>query len=144
MTENEEGRVIDRKVKSMGSGGEQAVPNYLLILTVAEFLFHGGDGVEPPKTALLLFDEAFYGIDAARRDQLLAFADALGLQLFVSSPDQDGVKREIRHSVSLIVVKDENLDVHLTPVVWRNVATQGDLLGGAAPEVGMTVKEETR
>ncbi len=144
VTENEEGRVIDRKVKSMGSGGEQAVPNYLLILTVAEFLFHGGDGVEPPKTALLLFDEAFYGIDAARRDQLLAFADALGLQLFVSSPDQDGVKREIRHSVSLIVVKDENLDVHLTPVVWRNVATQADLLGGAAPEVGMTVKEETK
>ena len=144
VTENEEGRVIDRKVKSMGSGGEQAVPNYLLILTVAEFLFHGGDGVEPPKTALLLFDEAFYGIDAARRDQLLAFADALGLQLFVSSPDQDGVKREIRHSVSLIVVKDENLDVHLTPVVWRNVATQGDLLGGDAPEVGMTVKEETK
>ena len=144
VTENEEGRVIDRKVKSMGSGGEQAVPNYLLILTVAEFLFHGGDGVEPPKTALLLFDEAFYGIDAARRDQLLAFADALGLQLFVSSPDQDGVKREIKHSVSLIVVKDENLDVHLTPVVWRNVATQGDLLSAAAPEVGMTVKEETR
>ena len=144
VTENEEGRVIDRKVKSMGSGGEQAVPNYLLILTVAEFLFHGGDGVEPPKTALLLFDEAFYGIDAARRDQLLAFADALGLQLFVSSPDQDGVKREIRHSVSLIVVKDENLDVHLTPVVWRNVATQADLLGGDAPEVGMTIKEETK
>ena len=144
VTENEEGRVIDRKVKSMGSGGEQAVPNYLLILTVAEFLFHGGDGVEPPKTALLLFDEAFYGIDAARRDQLLAFADALGLQLFVSSPDQDGVKREIKHSVSLIVVKDENLDVHLTPVVWRNVASQGDLLGGPEPEVGMTVKEETR
>ena len=144
VTENEEGRVIDRKVKSMGSGGEQAVPNYLLILTVAEFLFHGGDGVEPPKAALLLFDEAFYGIDAARRDQLLAFADALGLQLFVSSPDQDGVKREIKHSVSLIVVKDENLDVHLTPVVWRNVASQGDLLSAAAPEVGMTVKEETK
>ena len=54
------------------------------------------------------------------------------------------MKREIRHSVSLIVVQDENLDVHLTPVVWRNVATQADLLGGAAPEVGMTVKEETR
>ena len=144
VTENEEGRVIDRKVKSMGSGGEQAVPNYLLILTVAEFLFHGGDGVEPPKAALLLFDEAFYGIDAARRDQLLAFADALGLQLFVSSPDQDGVKREIKHSVSLIVVKDENLDVHLTPVVWRNVASQGDLLSAAEPEVGMTIKEETK
>ena len=143
VTENEEGRVIDRKVKSMGSGGEQAVPNYLLILTVAEFLYHGGDGTEPPKASPILFDEAFYGIDAARRDQLLAFADDLGLQLFISSPDQDGVKREIRHSVSLIVIKDENLDVHLTPVVWRNTPTQVDLLGGDSPEVGMTIKDET-
>ena len=144
VTENEEGRVIDRKVKSMGSGGEQAVPNYLLILTVAEFLYHGGTESEQPKLAPILFDEAFYGIDAARRDQLLAFADDLGLQLFVSSPDQDGVKREIRHSVSLIVVKDENLDVHLTPVVWRNTPTQGDLLGGDTPANGMTVGAETR
>ncbi len=144
VTENDEGRVIDRKVKSMGSGGEQAVPNYLLILTVAEFLYHGGDGVEPPKTSPILFDEAFYGIDAARRDQLLAFAEDLGLQLFVSSPDQDGVKREIRHSVSLIVVKDENLDVHLTPVLWRNAPSQGDLLDGPKDEVGMSVREETR
>ena len=128
----------------MGSGGEQAVPNYLLILTVAEFLYHGSDSVDPPKTAPILFDEAFYGIDAARRDQLLAFADDLGLQLFVSSPDQDGVKREISHSVSLIVVKDENLDVHLTPVVWRNTPTQGDLLDGDAPGNGMIVCEETR
>ena len=144
VTENEEGRVIDRKVKSMGSGGEQAVPNYLLILTVAEFLYHGGTESDLPKFAPILFDEAFYGIDAARRDQLLAFADDLGLQLFVSSPDQDGVKREIRHSVSLIVVKDENLDVHLHPVEWRNTPTQVDLLGGGSPVVGMIVGEETK
>ena len=144
LTENEEGRVIDRRVKSMGSGGEQAVPNYLLILTVAEFLYHGSGDQDPPKSAPILFDEAFYGIDAARRDQLLSFADDLGLQLFVSSPDQDGVKREIKHSVSLIVVKDENLDVHLSPIVWRNVATQSDLLGSATPEVGMTVMEERK
>ncbi|MCQ2393959.1 MAG: hypothetical protein MJ249_06690 [Kiritimatiellae bacterium] len=142
--ENTEGRVIDRKVKSMGSGGEQAVPNYLLILTVAEFLYHGGDQVDPPKVAPLLFDEAFYGIDAERRDQLLAFADDLGLQLFVSSPDQDGVKREIRHSVSLIVVKDENLDVHLSPIVWNNVPTQGVLLGESGSAPGMEIREETR
>lgn len=144
LTENEEGRIIDRKVKSLGSGGEQAVPNYLLILTVAEFLYHGGERNDPPKCAPLLFDEAFYGIDAARRDQLLAFADDLGLQLFVSSPDQDGVKREISHSVSLIVIKDENLDVHLSPIVWRNVNTQGDFFGTPTDsDVGMKVLAET-
>ena len=111
-------------------------------MTVAEFLYHGGNGVDMPKASPILFDEAFYGLDAARRDQLLAFADDLGLQLFVSSPDQDGVKREIKHSVSLIVIKDENLDVHLTPVVWRNVPAQGNLLGEFSPEIGMTVREE--
>ena len=50
----------------------------------------------------------------------------------------------MRHSVSLIVIKDENLDVHLSPVVWRNVTTQDTLLGDAAPSVGMTVLEETK
>ena len=144
LVENEEGKVIDRKLKSMGSGGEQAVPNYLLILTVSEFLYHGSESSDPPKVAPLLFDEAFYGIDAARRDQLLAFADDLGLQLFVSSPDQDGVKREIRHSVSLIVVKDENLDVHLSPIQWNNVPVQGGLFGNDGPAVGMTILDETR
>ena len=144
MVENDEGRVIDRKVKSMGSGGEQAVPNYLLILTVAEFLYHGGESSDPPKAAPLLFDEAFYGIDAARRDQLLAFAEDLGLQLFVSSPDQDGVKREIKHSVSLIVVKDERLDVHLSPVTWNNAAVQTGLFDSEDPKLGMTVGEETK
>ena len=74
----------------------------------------------------------------------MAFADDLGLQLFVSSPDQDGVKREIKHSVSLIVIKDENLDVHLTSVVWRNVPAQSNLLGESSPEIGMTIKEETK
>lgn len=128
LAENEEGRVIDRRVKSMGSGGEQAVPNYLLILTVADFLYHGGDPASQPKTAPLLFDEAFYGIDSARRDQILAFAESLGLQLFVSSPDQDGVKKEIKNSVSLIVVKDSNLDVHLSPVVWNNTPKQESFL----------------
>ena len=120
------------------------LPSRLLILTVAEFLYHGSESSDPPKAAPLLFDEAFYGIDAARRDQLLAFADDLGLQLFVSSPDQDGVKREIKHSVSLIVVKDENLDVHLSPIHWNNTPSQGGLFGDEGPAVGMTMMEETR
>lgn len=46
--------------------------------------------------------------------------------------------------VSLIVIKDENLDVHLSPVIWRNVATQGGLFDTPTnPCVGMRVLEET-
>ncbi len=115
-TPGHDGKVMDRHIKSIGSGGEQAVPNYLLILTIAHFLYHGSD----IKLYTLLFDEAFYGIDAQRRDQLMGFASDLDLQLFVASPDQDGVKREIAHSTSILVVKDKNYDVHLFPFHWTN------------------------
>lgn len=116
---------MDRKTKSLGSGGEQAVPNYLLVLSIARFLFHGNK----TKVHVLLFDEAFYGIDAGRRDQLLGFAGDLGLQLFVASPDQDGVKKEIKYSTTLLVVKDRNYDVHLYPFQWENdPGKQMDLL----------------
>lgn len=111
-----DGVVIDRHTKSVGSGGEQAVPNYLLILTVAHFML---DGNKVP-LHVLLFDEAFYGIDAGRRDQLLGFASDLGIQLFVASPDQDGVRQEVPDSTSILVVKDDAHDVHLYPFNWEN------------------------
>jgi len=115
-TLGEEGKVIDRRNKSLGSGGEQAVTNYLLILTIAHFMYRG------KKTRLhtLLFDEAFYGIDAGRRDQILGFATDLDLQLFIASPDQDGVRQEVRNSTTLLVKKDSNYDVHLFPFHWQN------------------------
>ena len=135
-----EGKVMDRHVKSVGSGGEQAVPNYLLILTIAHFLYRGsGVGLR-----VLLFDEAFYGIDAQRRDQLMGFAGDLGLQLFVASPDQDGVRREIFCSTSILVVKDKHYDVHLFPFHWRNpeVARVDDMFTGEEVSREIAFSEE--
>jgi energy-coupling factor transporter ATP-binding protein EcfA2 len=109
---------MDRKTKGLGSGGEQAVPNYLLILTVSHFLYDGNNDL---RHRALLFDEAFYGIDAGRRDQLLGFASDIGLQLFVASPDLDGVKKEIPCSTTLLVVKDESCDIHLYPYDFNNL-----------------------
>ena len=111
-----EGSVMDKRVKSVGSGGEQAVPNYLLILTISNFLYSG----TKIKLPILIFDEAFYGIDAGRRDQLMGFAGDIGLQIFIATPDQDGVRKEIAYSTSLLVVKDKNYDVHLYPFHWKN------------------------
>lgn len=111
-----DGVVIDPHTKSIGSGGEQAVPNYLLILTVAHFMLSGNS----VPLRCLLFDEAFYGIDAGRRDQILGFASDLGLQLFVASPDQDGVRQEVPNSTTILVVKDDAHDVHLYPFDWEN------------------------
>lgn len=124
ITSADDGLVMDRKIKSIGSGGEQAVPNYLLILTIAHFLYDK----ESIRLPILIFDEAFYGIDASRRDQLLALASDLELQLFVASPDQDGVKKEIPFSTSIFVVKDEQCHVHLYPYHWRAAPKQLDLL----------------
>lgn len=115
-TVGEEGQVIDRRIKSLGSGGEQAVPNYLLILTIAHFMYRG----KKIRLHTLLFDEAFYGIDAGRRDQILGFATDLDLQLFIASPDQDGVRQEVRNSTTILVKKDARYDVHLYPFHWIN------------------------
>ena len=133
VTRDNDGKIIDRSVKAVGSGGEQAVPNYLLILTVAAFLYQGRTGNQSLRLQPLLFDEAFYGIDAARRDQLLSFANDLGLQLFVASPDQDGVKKELPRTTSLFVVKDEKFDVHLYHYTQDITAKQGDLFSSPAP-----------
>ena len=132
LTAGADGIVMDRKVKSIGSGGEQAVPNYLLILTIAHFLYDK----EKIRLPVLIFDEAFYGIDAGRRDQLLGFATDLELQLFVASPDQDGVKKEIAYSTSVLVVKDSTFNVHLYPYHWSAAPKQLDLLdtGHNGPE----------
>ncbi len=115
-TVGDQGVVMDRRNKSLGSGGEQAVPNYLLVLTIAHFLYHG----KKVHLHTLLFDEAFYGIDAGRRDQILGFATDLDLQLFVASPDQDGVRREVSYSTTILIKKDMNFDVHLYPYHWEN------------------------
>lgn len=134
-----DGVVIDRHTKSIGSGGEQAVPNYLLILTVAHFMLAGN------KVPLrcLLFDEAFYGIDAGRRDQILGFAGDLELQLFVASPDQDGVRQEVTNSTTILVVKDDAHDVHLYPFDWENPRFRhANLLAGPAEDRPLEFQEE--
>ena len=105
-TQSSEGVELERKLRVLGSGGEQGVPNYLLVLALAKLMFDNAEARLRP----LLFDEAFYGIDAGRRDQLLRFATQLGLQLFVASPDQDGVTPAVRYATTLFVVKDRQGD----------------------------------
>ncbi|HKY36528.1 MAG TPA: SbcC/MukB-like Walker B domain-containing protein [Polyangiaceae bacterium] len=110
---------LTRELRALGSGGEQGVPNYLLVLALAKLMFdNAGARVRP-----LLFDEAFYGIDAGRRDQLLRFATELQLQVVVASPDQDGVSPSARRTTTLFLVKDEHGDVHLAPYhYWNDTA----------------------
>jgi len=124
---------LTRELRSLGSGGEQGVPNYLLVLALARLMFDNADARLRP----ILFDEAFYGIDAGRRDQLLRFATDLGLQLVVASPDQDGVTPSVKRTTTLFIVKDENLDVHLAPYhYWNDTRlAQPSLLSPSEPSL---------
>ena len=130
-TSDDDGVDLTRSVRALGSGGEQGVPNYLLVLALGKLMFETSGA----KLCPLLFDEAFYGIDAGRRDQLLRFATQLDLQMFVASPDQDGVTPSARQATTLFIVKDPHGDVHLAPYhYWHHeLAAQPDLFAPPAP-----------
>lgn len=100
-----------RERAATGSGGERGVPSHLVVLALARLVFDGARA----RAAPVLLDEAFHGIDGARREALLGFASDLGLQLVVASPDQDGVVCGLRSTTTLFVVKDERDDVHVVP-----------------------------
>jgi hypothetical protein len=129
-TTDAEGVELTHRLRQVGSGGEQGVPNYLLVLALAKLMFDAAGAAVRP----LLFDEAFYGIDAGRRDQLLRLATDLGLQLCVASPDQDGTTASVHAATTLFVIKDANHDVHLAPYhFWNRArAPQSDLFAAAA------------
>lgn len=119
-TEGADDRIMDTRTKSVGSGGEQAVPNYLLVMMIAHLLFDKTEGTNSRiKINTILFDEAFYGIDQQRQNQLLSFAEELGLQLMIASPNQDGIKPELANSTNVIVRKDKDCQVHLFCYNWR-------------------------
>jgi uncharacterized protein YPO0396 len=138
----DEATELTRRMRNLGSGGEQAVPNYLLVLAMAHLVFENSRARLRP----MLFDEAFYGIDAGRRNRLLEFATRLGMQLFVASPDQDGHTEAVHYATTVFVQKDENRDVHLTALHSHFVpeVKQETLFAAPAPEDGATAFDNAR
>jgi hypothetical protein len=136
----EAGAELSQHLRRVGSGGEQGVPNYLLVLALAKLMFDAGGAAVRP----LLFDEAFYGIDAGRRDQLLRLATELGIQLVVASPDQDGATAAVARATTLFVVKDGAGDVHLAPYhYWNTIReTQAGLFDQRSAEADAVCRVE--
>ncbi len=107
---------LTNDIRKLGSGGEQAVPNYLLIMSMSALLFNQIGS----KVRVLLFDEAFYGIDAPRRDELLRFAACLGIHLIVATPEMDGVTEAMRQSTTLLLEKNAQNEVFVGNFVWES------------------------
>jgi len=112
----ENGIELTNEIRRLGSGGEQAVPNYLLIMAMSALLYNQIGS----KIRVLLFDEAFYGIDAARRDELLRFASRLSLNLVVATPEMDGVTEAMRASTTLLLEKNEQNEVFIGNFAWES------------------------
>jgi len=111
-----DGIELTNDIRKLGSGGEQAVPNYLLIMSMSALLFNQIGS----KVRVLLFDEAFYGIDSARRDELLKFAACLGVHLIVATPEMDGVTDAMRQSTTLLLEKNAQNEVFVGNFVWES------------------------
>ena len=119
-----DGMELTSDIRRLGSGGEQAVPNYLLIMAMGALLFNQIGA----KIRLLLFDEAFYGIDAARRDELLRFASRLGITLVLATPEMDGVTEAMRESTTLLLEKNDKNEVFIGNFTWESKeGTQMDI-----------------
>ncbi|OIP34032.1 MAG: hypothetical protein AUK27_08685 [Deltaproteobacteria bacterium CG2_30_66_27] len=114
---------LPRQRLRFGSGGEQAVPTYLLVIAVASLLFNRTGA----RLRLLLLDEAFLGIDAGRREVLLQFADRAGVDFIVATPELDGVTPALQASSTLLIEKTPEQDVFVSDFHWRRPEAQASL-----------------
>ncbi|MGE5334997.1 MAG: SbcC/MukB-like Walker B domain-containing protein, partial [Nitrososphaerota archaeon] len=78
-------RPWDSAVSGFGSGGEQRVPVYVLLLTAAAMQF----AVSNAPLRLLMHDEAFARMDQRNADLVVRFAQQLGMGLVIASPNLD-------------------------------------------------------
>ena len=78
-------RPWDSAVSGFGSGGEQRVPVYVLLLTAAAMQF----AVSNAPLRLLMHDEAFARMDQRNADLVIRFAQQLGVGLVIASPNLD-------------------------------------------------------
>ncbi|MFZ5953365.1 MAG: SbcC/MukB-like Walker B domain-containing protein [Candidatus Rifleibacteriota bacterium] len=121
---------LTRRRLSIGSGGEQSVPNYILLLSLAKVhLDHTG-----ARFRIILMDEAFYGIDPQRRDELLNFADRIELTLIVAHPELDGVTESMANTTTLLVEKTAEGDVFLGNFDFSRKKPQAELFDEPAPD----------
>jgi DNA repair exonuclease SbcCD ATPase subunit len=114
---------LPRQRLRFGSGGEQAVPTYLLVIAVASLLFNRTEA----RLRLLLLDEAFLGIDAGRREVLLQFADRAAVDFIVATPELDGVTPALQASTTLLIEKTPEQDVFVSDFHWQRPEAQASL-----------------
>ncbi len=114
-TLDDDGVELSQERLRQGSGGEQAVPAYLLLFCLTKLLY---DGIEA-RVRLLIIDEAFYGIDGGRRNELLRFCGRASIDLVVATPEVDGVTEALPSSTTVLIEKTPEADIFLFDLHYR-------------------------
>jgi hypothetical protein len=89
-------RPWDSAVSGFGSGGEQRVPVYVLLITAAAMQF----AVSNSPLRLLMHDEAFARMDQRNADLVVRFAQQLGVGLVIASPNLDLFSEGIKYATA--------------------------------------------
>jgi hypothetical protein len=89
-------RPWDSAVSGFGSGGEQRVPVYVLLITAAAMQF----AVSNAPLRLLMHDEAFARMDQRNADLVVRFAQQLGVGLVIASPNLDLFTEGIKYATA--------------------------------------------
>jgi energy-coupling factor transporter ATP-binding protein EcfA2 len=89
-------RPWDSAVSGFGSGGEQRVPVYVLLITAAAMQF----AVSNAPLRLLMHDEAFARMDQRNADLVVRFAQQLGVGLVIASPNLDLFAEGIKYATA--------------------------------------------
>ena len=89
-------RPWDSAVSGFGSGGEQRVPVYVLLLTAAAMQF----AVSNAPLRLLMHDEAFARMDQRNADLVIRFAQQLGVGLVIASPNLDLFAEGVKYATA--------------------------------------------
>jgi len=89
-------RPWDSAVSGFGSGGEQRVPVYVLLITAAAMQF----AVSNSPLRLLMHDEAFARMDQRNADLVVRFAQQLGVGLVIASPNLDLFAEGIKYATA--------------------------------------------
>ncbi len=89
-------RPWDSAVSGFGSGGEQRVPVYVLLLTAAAMQF----AVSNAPLRLLMHDEAFARMDQRNADLVIRFAQQLGVGLVIASPNIDLFSEGVKYATA--------------------------------------------
>ncbi len=128
-------RPWDSAVSGFGSGGEQRVPVYVLLITAAAMQF----AVSNAPLRLLMHDEAFARMDQRNADLVVRFAQQLGVGLVIASPNLDLFAEGVKYATAYRLRQLPNGLIAREALHLKAAENMGDALSVRNTATGTTI-----